>query len=45
MKTYETASSNYPERDEAERVTWAALGVSSVENKLELDHSPWDFAE
>jgi len=28
---------NYAERDEAERVAWAAAGVSSVDNKLTVD--------
>ena len=30
---------NYAERDEAERVAWAAAGVSSVENKLTVEWS------
>ena len=37
--------SSYAERDEAERVTWAAPGVFTVDNQLELDHPAWDFAE
>jgi osmotically-inducible protein OsmY len=33
---------NYAERDEAERVAWAASGVFSVENKLTMD---WSFTK
>ena len=33
---------NYAERDEAERVAWAAPGVFSVDNKLTL---VWSFPE
>jgi VCBS repeat-containing protein len=35
---------NYAERDEAERVAWAAPGVFSVENKLKVDWS-WSFED
>lgn len=34
---------SYAERDEAERAAWAATGVSSVDNLLEVDWS-WGFA-
>jgi osmotically-inducible protein OsmY len=28
---------NYLERDEAERIAWAAPGVSSVDNQLDIE--------
>jgi len=33
---------NNSERDEAERIAWAAPGVSFVENKIKLDWSFWN---
>jgi osmotically-inducible protein OsmY len=35
---------NYTEREEAERIAWAASGVASVDNQLKVDRS-LDFAE
>jgi len=35
---------NYAERDEAERVAWAALGVWSVDNKIDVKWS-WGFED
>jgi osmotically-inducible protein OsmY len=35
---------NYFEREEAERVAWAAPGVFSVENQLKVEW-PWRRAE
>jgi osmotically-inducible protein OsmY len=35
---------NHAERDEAERVAWAAAGVFSVDNQIKVDWS-WGFAD
>ena len=35
---------NYAERDEAERVAWAAPGVWSVDNKIDVKWS-WGFED
>jgi osmotically-inducible protein OsmY len=35
---------NYSEREEAERIAWAAPGVSSVDNQIKVEWS-WGFSE